>query len=233
MLAVGLGLVLLVLLVPSIRRPLSPNRIQRCEHHLRRIGVAFLAYHERYGSFPPAYTVDAEQQPLHSWRVLLLPFLDEEPLYRQFRLDEPWDSPHNLKLLPQRPDVFADTSGKSTCETCTAYAAPLGAATIFRGAVPVGRDEIEDPLSRTILIGEIRPNLIHWTEPLDVPYGNFTLGEAGVFVGQHRAGVYFLRADGSVGFMPNSTPAQWVKLATSRGSGELKIKAFGSKLFER
>ena len=56
-------------------------------------------YEAQHGCFPPAYSVDKDGRPLHSWRVLLLPYLDEEELYKQLRLDEPWDSPHNKAVF--------------------------------------------------------------------------------------------------------------------------------------
>jgi uncharacterized protein DUF1559 len=69
--------------------------------------VAVATYHDTYGTLPPAYIADAEGKPLHSWRVLLLPFLEQRELYEQYDFDEPWDGPNNRKLLAQRPSVFA------------------------------------------------------------------------------------------------------------------------------
>ncbi len=70
------------------------------------VGQAMLRYHEDKGHFPPAATYDKEGKPLLSWRVALLPYLRHEKLYEQFHLDEPWDSEHNIKLLPQMPLAY-------------------------------------------------------------------------------------------------------------------------------
>ncbi|TWT37262.1 hypothetical protein KOR34_22090 [Posidoniimonas corsicana] len=85
-----------------------------CIHNNRRIMVAIHNYHDKHGALPPAWTVDADGRPLHSWRVLILPFVGEEELYQQFRLDEPWDSPHNQQLADQMPAVFRCQA----CEEC-------------------------------------------------------------------------------------------------------------------
>jgi hypothetical protein len=69
-------------------------------------------YHDAHGRLPPAVVYGKDGKPLYSWRVLLLPYLDEQELYQQFQLDEPWDSPHNLQLLPRMPGFYAPPSGK-------------------------------------------------------------------------------------------------------------------------
>ena len=73
-------------------------------------------YHDTYGTFPPAATTDGADKPLLSWRVAILPFLEQQPLYEQFHLDEPWDSPHNKTLIEQMPQVYA-IPGSPTKET--------------------------------------------------------------------------------------------------------------------
>ena len=79
----------------------------RSSNNLKQIGVALHNYHGVYKTLPPpAKTADGK--PLLSWRVLILPFLeDDDNLYAQFKLDEPWDSPHNIKLLTKMPEVYA------------------------------------------------------------------------------------------------------------------------------
>src|SRR5205823_2150780 len=73
----------------------------------KRIGRAFQAYGDDHKQrLPPAAVRDPEGRPLLSWRVLLLSYLGDEDLFLQFRLDEPWDSPHNRTLLPRMPDVY-------------------------------------------------------------------------------------------------------------------------------
>jgi len=96
------------------------TRNERCENNLRRIYQAFAEYADANGTYPPAFTVDAEGRKLHSWRVLLLPYLENEALFAQIRLDEPWDSDWNSQFHSQTPNVFKCAStpesiGDKTC----------------------------------------------------------------------------------------------------------------------
>ena len=75
--------------------------------NLCQIGLAVHNYGEAKGSLPPAVTADANGKPLYSWRVLILPYIEQDGLYKEFHLDEPWDSEHNLALLPRMPKIYA------------------------------------------------------------------------------------------------------------------------------
>src|SRR5438034_9067098 len=74
---------------------------------VKQIGLALHDFQQRHGRLPPAVVYDRDGRPLHSWRVLLLPYLEHEELYRRFLLTEPWDSPANRDLLPCIPKVYA------------------------------------------------------------------------------------------------------------------------------
>ena len=113
-LALRWGLWALVLLLVIVLSPRSfpgageATRRARCVNNLKQIGLAMYNYHDQYGCFPPAYTADEHGRPLHSWRVLLLPYLECEDLYDQLRLNEPWNSPYNQQVLKDSdvPSVF-------------------------------------------------------------------------------------------------------------------------------
>src|SRR4051794_13764459 len=83
----------------------------RSQGRLRTIGTALGHYHDVYSRLPSAVVRDKAGRPLYSWRVVLLPFLDEDSLYREFKLDEPWDDPHNKKLLEMMPKCFKPYGG--------------------------------------------------------------------------------------------------------------------------
>lgn len=74
----------------------------------RQIVLAWQYYHDFHGEFPPLVVRDKNGKSLYSWRVALLPFLEQEQLYDQFHHDEPWDSPHNLELVKRMPRIFQD-----------------------------------------------------------------------------------------------------------------------------
>src|SRR5438093_7201056 len=80
---------------------------QTSVNNLKQLALAMHNYHDTYGHLPPAALKNKKGKPLLSWRVALLPFVEEDKLYKEFRLDEPWDSAHNKKLLAKMPKLFA------------------------------------------------------------------------------------------------------------------------------
>jgi len=102
----SLPLILIILLLPHIQYSREAARCMNCRNNMEQIGITLQNYHNQHGSFPPAYTVDEEGNPLHSWRTLILPYFAPgviEPkwkeMYEQLRFDEPWDSEHNMQCL--------------------------------------------------------------------------------------------------------------------------------------
>jgi hypothetical protein len=79
---------------------------QQSRNNLKQISLALVNYADTYQRLPPAVVYDRDGKPLYSWRVLILPFVEEDQLYRQFHLDEPWDSPNNRPLLARMPKVY-------------------------------------------------------------------------------------------------------------------------------
>ena len=78
-------------------------------NNLKQLALGIHNFHSAYRKLPAART-DENGQPLLSWRVAILPFIEQQALYEQFHLDEPWDSEHNLKLIDQMPATFTDPS---------------------------------------------------------------------------------------------------------------------------
>jgi len=135
------------------------------------IMFALQAYRAEHGTFPPAYTLDASGKPLHSWRVLILPYLgdDAKALYGQIALDEPWDSEHNAALHAQIPDVFRCPSATDLKEGETRYSVLLGDDGFF-DASGVGKDPTSmatlpgREIARQFLVVE-RPDPVCWMQP--------------------------------------------------------------------
>ena len=107
----------------------------QCTNNEKQIMLAMHNYHDVNGSFPPAFSRGKDGKPLLSWRVLLLPFLDQKALYDQFHLDEAWDSPHNRALVSKMPEVFHCPAEKAAlaAEGKTRYLGARGAGTVLRG----------------------------------------------------------------------------------------------------
>ena len=94
--------VLIAFLMPATRTGREPARRTQCKNNLKQIGLALYSYHDTYHAFPPAYTVDADGKPLHSWRTLILPYSDQAPLYAKIDLSKPWDDPVNAEAYNTR-----------------------------------------------------------------------------------------------------------------------------------
>lgn len=141
-----------------------PNHKTTCEAHLRQIALALQNYDDEHGSFPPAYTLGPDNKPWHSWRVLILPQLGEERLYKEYRFDEPWDSEHNRKLVGRMPAVFGCPASPGATGT-THYLAFVGARTVWPG--PNGARVIAGHANMLQLM-EIDHSNIAWTEPRDL-----------------------------------------------------------------
>ena len=92
------GGILLALLLPAVSAAREAARRAQCSNNLKQIGLALLNYESTFGALPPAVFADDHGKPMKSWRVAILPFLDQEPLYQQYDSKQPWDSPQNRAL---------------------------------------------------------------------------------------------------------------------------------------
>jgi hypothetical protein len=160
------------MLVPFIRYAVDGKKWMRCHSNLAQIGLALHNYHDACGSFPPAYLTDKAGAPLLSWRVLILPYLEQSYLYSQIKLDEPWNSPHNIRLAPLMPAVYRCPADADVKEGETSYVAVAGRETLWPGAA--SRRLSDTRSSETILLVEVAGLGISWMEPLDLPFGAAT-----------------------------------------------------------
>jgi hypothetical protein len=163
-------LVAATLLYFPIREARQAANRSACKNHLHQIGLALHAYHEEYGSFPPAYTVDADGRRMHSWRVLILPFLGQDDLYSQYRFDEPWDGPHNRELVARMPEVFGCPGQDDAHTGRTQYLAVVGPETVWPEQYAGAVRDVFDGTSNTIQLVEWAESDVNWLEPRDVSY---------------------------------------------------------------
>ena len=138
------------------------------KNKFRQIALAFHDYHDREKSFPAAAIYDREGKPLLSWRVALLPYLEQQSLYDQFHLDEPWDSPHNRTLIPRMPATYLDPDPAVQraigAMDRTTFVVPVGEKTVFHGREGLKFTDIEDGTSKTVLAVEVVPErAVIWT----------------------------------------------------------------------
>jgi len=165
--------IVIALLLPAISCAREAARQMQCANQLKQIALALQNYKEANKCFPPACIADKDGKPMHSWRVLILPYLDEEPLYNQYNFNEPWNGPNNKELLANRPRVFAcpsDERANSQNATCTSYIAVVGEKTAWNNCIaknPNGNDLREKQDSSVLVIESAGAN-IGWTEPRDL-----------------------------------------------------------------
>jgi prepilin-type processing-associated H-X9-DG protein len=217
--AFGSSVVLLAaLLLPAVQAAREAARRSQCVNNLKQIGLAMHNYHDVYGSFPPAMTSDPDGKPLLSWRVLLLPFLDEQALYDRFKLDEPWDSPNNRALLQQRPRVYACPSDPKTNVDASSYQVLIGPGTIFEHPQGERISSITDGTSNTLLVVESKTPA-PWSEPQGLEYKpKAPVNGLGSY---HPGGFNALFADGSVRFLKTSISPQTLDGLITRNGGEV------------
>lgn len=126
-------------------------------------------YHDKFGRFPPAAVCDANGKPLLSWRVLILPFLEEDGLFKQFHLDEPWDSPHNVQLVLKMPIIYGPYRTRRTDDGMTYFQAIVGPGAAFEGANGLKFSDFKDGTSNTMSIAEAW-DPVPWSKPEDLVY---------------------------------------------------------------
>lgn len=211
-----------------------------CAMNLRTIAIALSQYHSQYGSYPPAYIADEVGHPKHSWRVLLLPMLDEQLLYDRYNWDEPWNGPNNRLLLDERPAVYACPSNRTTmsgAEAFTHYVVVVDANTVWPGSVGRKRNELAAPAGTKIAVVEATGPGIPWTKPQDLaltealpiltsasPEGNDGHRTETFFLSQFH-GRHVVTLDGHVILMPGGVSCDvWLKLLRIDDAARLSPK---------
>lgn len=212
--AMGTGALVFLLILPMRSHAGPSARRAQCSNNLKQIVLALHNYHDTYGSFPPAYVADESGRPLYSWRVLILPFLEQKPLYDQFRLDEPWDSPNNLPLSQTEINVFRcpsdETGDPSKSPGVTNYIAVVGPGTMWPEDRSTSFGDFKNGTSNKLAVVEVHGSGVHWAEPRDLHVDqmaravNPAAGQ-GISSG-HEGGANVALAEGSVRFLPSETP---------------------------
>lgn len=201
--------ILIALLLPAVQAAREAARRMQCVNMEKQIGIALHNYHDVYGSLPPAYTTDEDGKPLHSWRVLLLPFVECAPLYGQIRLDEPWDSNHNRQFHASMPFCYACPSSPEAGTTgLTCYQWIIGPDTISDGPNAVQFGDVTRGLSNVVAVVEVIPSTC-WMEPTDIPESELAKGinhsRTEGIGSRHAGGINACILDGSVRFLANNT----------------------------
>lgn len=217
----GSLLLFAAVVVPALLSVRRSALASDCKSNLRQIAIGLHAYHDKYGTFPPAHVLGPDDTPWHSWRVLILPFLGEQKLYEDYHFDEPWNGPHNEALLKRMPDLFACPDSDQRAEGVTSYLAVVGRAAAFPHHIPVRLSDFHDGASNTIMLVESEDAGIRWTEPRDMPHLNAVERDAGPpphFSRQHD-GWHIATADGTVRRITPDINAETLKKLLTSNSG--------------
>lgn len=238
MIAAGIVLTMLVCLIFAVVRfggasvsRLAEVRIRNASiNNLENIASALNAYAADYGTYPPATMRDTTGRPLHSWRVLILPYLGEQETFDQFDLTKPWDDEINLQASYLMPSAYAHPNDPNSASGQSGYYLITGPGTLFPASGPLAPDKVSDEKSQTILVIVGRPQLNTslggWAEPVDLDAAmmqgvvNGTIGiEPG---GRMKSGVTMATVDGLGHFLTNElSPTTFNSLVTPNGNERL------------
>jgi hypothetical protein len=222
-LLVPCGGILVALLLPAVQSAREAARRVQCNNNLRQIAIAFHNYHDVHKTFPPAYIPDKDGRPMHSWRVLILPFMEQQALYQQYRFNEPWDSVNNQLVTSTAIPAYKCPSAPGG-PTETNYMVITGPGTLFEGAEACSIAKISDGTSNTILVVEVGGTGVNWAEPRDLdarkfspPFSPPRPDAPGSY---HPGGLNVGLGDGSTRFLGNSIDPAAVQGLTTRAGGE-------------
>lgn len=216
--AVGIGV---ALLLPAVQQAREAARRAQDKNNLKQIGLAMHNSHDTYNRFPPqAIRSKKDNKKLLSWRVHILPFIEEAPLYQQFKLDEPWDSPNNKPLIEKMPRVYASPNHDDlTKQGKTVFVAPTGKGTFWDD--PEGRRirDVIDGTSNTVMVVEAhKDSAVIWTKPddIEIDFENPIKHMKSARVG----GFHVLISDGSVRFISDNINVTTLKALFTHAGGE-------------
>jgi hypothetical protein len=205
---------------PIGRKLLGAADRDLASNSLKNIGLAMHNYHDVYGHFPAAASYDKQGRPLLSWRVHILPYLEQEELYKQFHLDEPWDSEHNKQLLAKMPSIYAaPLPGGAKERSTTPYQVFTGKGAIFEGKKGLSIKQISDGdgTANTLLVVEAG-EAVPWTKPQDLPSDpDKPLPKLGM---PRADGFLALFADGSVRYIRKTTKEKTLRALITWNGGE-------------
>ncbi len=164
--AIGILLVIAAFLLPNVRSARPAARRSQCRNNLRQIVLALRNYEDVYHALPPAYTVDAHGKRLHSWRALILRYLDQPGIYKQIDFSKPWNDPVNAKAYARCPDVYHCPEDPSPPDHTT-YLAVVTPKSCLRPATGRPLSEIRSPSSTAVIVEVDAAHAVHWMDPSD------------------------------------------------------------------
>ncbi|HWG41818.1 MAG TPA: DUF1559 domain-containing protein [Gemmataceae bacterium] len=207
-----------VALLEAVQKTRAAASRAQSSNNLKQIAIAMHGYNDSIGRLPAHATYDKNGKPLLSWRVMILPYIEQQDLYKQFHLDEPWDSEHNKKLLAKMPKLYASPSDEKTLKDHTTYYQGfVGKGAFFEGKQGLRfPQEFPDGTSNTLMIVEAS-KAVPWTKPEDIVYdASKPLPE---LCRPGAAGFLASLCDGSVHFISKAITEKTLRNAITRNDG--------------
>jgi len=210
---------------PLADRSGDPARWTVTRNNLKQIGLGLHNYHDVLGSLPAGGTFDAAGRGLHSWQTFVLPFVEQDPLYRTIDLARPWNHPVNGKAVATSMPVFRNPGvDRGSANDAPGRPAPshyAANAHLFGANRQVKFAEITDGLSNTLLSGEVTGNVKAWADPTNVrdPVLGINKTPDG-FGGPWEGGAQFLLGDGSVRFINEEIDPAVLEALATPGAGD-------------
>ncbi|GAA4431920.1 DUF1559 domain-containing protein [Bremerella cremea] len=206
------GLVALVVFPALGQARLAAQRMQS-SNNMKMIALALHNYQDTYGTLPPAYIPDEDGKPMHSWRTLLLPFVEENYLYDQYDFDQPWNSPANLQLASTTPWAYTNPAMKELEDQgLTTYVALAGPKTAINTGRGVKLSEVMRGAPNRVMVVEDTSNPVPWSQPTDISPEAFLAKD---FSQQVFHGVLVGNVDGSVRFVAEDQKGELQGLVTT------------------
>ena len=204
------------MLKPSVEDARGAARRSQSVNNMKQIALAFHNYASANGKFPTASILGPDGKTMHSWRVALLPYIGQQALYNEYKLNESWDSPSNRKVAEKMPAIYRHPESK--WPNAASYFVFTGKDTLFPGQEGFAFNQILDGASNTIMAVEAVRN-IPWTMPADIPFDpKVLLTELGGFT-PGKFNVMF--ADGSVKALKTTINPIILRALISPAGGEI------------
>ncbi|MFL5342687.1 MAG: DUF1559 domain-containing protein [Gemmataceae bacterium] len=206
------------LLLPAVERTRRAAARASSSNNLKQMALAMHNYESAFASLPTAAICDKNGKPLLSWRVAILPFIEQDNLYRAFHLDEPWDSDHNKKLIAQMPRVYAIPGVTNPGETNTHYRVFYNNDAMFDLTKKISLTQVADGLSNTLMIVEAN-EAVPWSKPEELLFEpTKPLPKLGK---QSPDGFMAAMGDGSVRLIKHKVSEKTIKALITRSGGEI------------
>jgi hypothetical protein len=206
---------------PLVRLALMAGARAPAAERVKQLAYGMHRYADAHTRLPAVASFDKAGKPLLSWRVHLLPYIGEEKLYKEFHLDEPWDSEHNKKLIAKMPDAYRGPSAKLNDAGKTVFLAPVGQDAAFTGKTEGRRfpAEFTDGTSNTILLVLAdNAHAVEWTKPEDLKIDPENPANG---LGRQLGRFLVALADGSVKLVNPAISKQTLRAAFTVNGGEV------------